>query len=155
MTDDFLDRVRRALAVAWRKPPAGASREALSIPPGRPVAPPDPETPVTPLHPQDVRSAAGEEVPVMISRSLSGVDVAFMITPPSGDGLWTVEGRAWRSGGGEGPIRVVLALGENVAGDETVPSGGRFRFQDLLRSSWSLEFHLGDRTAVLRGPDAG
>jgi len=155
MTDDLFEEYRRAWGVGWKKPPAQASLNAKNHPGGLPVSPVPNDSTVEHLRPGDIRSAAVGDAPAMLSCSFPGVDVTVLVTPPEGDGVWTIEGRAWRNPRGDAPIRVILALGENVADDVTVPPGGRFRFQDLLVRGWSLEFHLGDAIAVLQGPDSG
>ncbi len=153
MTEDLFKRYRRALGLGWKSPPTPASDAARRRPPGEPTAPPDEGSSVAPLSPRDIRTAGVDEAQAMISRSLAGVDITILVTPPSGDGLWTLEGRAWRNPSGDEPIHVVLALGDHVAGEETVAPGERFRFQELLTGAWTLEFHLGDRIAMLQGPE--
>jgi hypothetical protein len=151
---DLLRRYGKALELLWRSPPAEVSRRARMKPSGEPVPPPPESSPVSELLPSDVRSSATAETPgTMISRSLPGLDVTLMMTPPSGDALWVLEGRAWLNPPREGAIRVVLVQKENVLAETSMEHGGQFRFEELLTGEWSLEFHLADgETVVLQGP---
>jgi hypothetical protein len=143
------DRFRKSRDVDWEKPPAEASRRARRRPDGQPLPLPGESVSQGGDVPDDVRSARVEGAGGMISRSLDRVNVTFLLRPPTGDGLWTLQGRAWFEE--KEPVRVALVQGENVLDETVIESGGSFHFQDVLLRQWTLEFHFADgHVAVLR-----
>ena len=100
------------------------------------------------------RLSTGSAPPAaMMTHSLKGADVTLMVSPPEGDGLWTIQGRIWLDPRADVGIRVALCQGENVLTETHIRDGGSFRLQDLLTGEWSLEFHAEDgRVAVVQGP---
>jgi hypothetical protein len=151
---DLLRRYGKALELIWKSPPAEVGRKARMKPSGAPIPPPPESSSISELLPSDVRSSSLAGAPgTVISRSFPGLDVSLVVTPPTGDALWVIEGRGWRSPPGAGPIRVVLAQSENVIAERSIAHGARFRFEELLGDEWRIEFHLGETEVyVLQSP---
>jgi hypothetical protein len=154
-TKDFFERFEQAIRLVWKSPPPEASQQATGKPPEDPLPAPPSESPMRKVRPEDIRSAAtlDETGGAMITRSLPGLDVTVMISPPRGDALWTLQGRLWLNPARDLGVRVALVQHENVLATATVGDGGRFKFQDIIVGEWALEFHLGsNEVVVLRGP---
>lgn len=152
MSDRFLDRLQRIMGLPWESPPEESSRRARQLPEGSPVAPPGEGAVGADLRPEDVRSAVVDAVSTTITRSLPGADVTVVIVPPEGDDLWVLEGRIWSRSQDTPPTRAVLVLGDHVVGQNPLGSDGRFRFEEVLRDAWTLEFHGAGRVITLSGP---
>ncbi|NNF08070.1 MAG: hypothetical protein HKN21_15005 [Candidatus Eisenbacteria bacterium] len=152
MSDNsFLDRLQKALKLSWKEPPKEVDN-AKAKPKEEPIQPPPPGSSAETLTPADIRSGPGGKGG-MVSRSFPGLDVTLMVTPPDGDGLWEVRGRAWRNPKADLDLTVVLVQGENVLDQSVVANGASFSFQDSLSDAWSLEFHLAEgNVVVLDGP---
>lgn len=147
--------LQRAFRIIWKSPPSKLSRGATAKPSEEPVVSPPAGSPVNTVEPDDIRSAAalGETTGAMITRSLPGLDVTLMVSPPKGDELWTVQGRIWLNPKTQTTVQVALVQDTNVLGVRSIADGGRFKFQDILVGEWKLEFHLSDdRVVVLRVP---
>lgn len=152
---DFYDRYKDALGLSWQSPPQRASQQARRRPSGDPLAPVPKSAARKKIRPQDVRAATleGPATGAMTTHSLPGANVTLMITPPEGDGLWTIQGRVWLEPRADLSIRVALCQNENVLAETSIRDGGSFKLQDLITGNWSLEFHVEDgRVVVVQGP---
>jgi hypothetical protein len=152
---DFLDRYKDALGLSWKRPPKRASQLARRRPSGDPLEPAPSSAARRKIRPQDVRATAleGPATGAMTTHSLPGANVTLMITPPEGDGLWTIQGRIWLDPRADVGIRVALCQGENVLAETSIRDGGSFKLEDLITEDWSLEFHVEDgRVVVVQGP---
>lgn len=150
---DFFDGYKDAMGLPWNNPPKRASKQARQRPAGDPLAPPPAGAPKKKIRPKDVRSTAVGAPSAMMTHSLKGADVTLMVSPPEGDGLWTIQGRIWLDPRADVGIRVALTQGENVLTETHIRDGGSFKLQDLITGDWSLEFHTDDeRVVVVQGP---
>ena len=147
---DIFDKFANAPRLEWERPPAEASRRAKRRPEGVPIPAPAEDSPRRVVGPDDVRATRVDEtLEGMISQSLPRVDVTLLLQPPAGDGLWTLQGRAWFEVAKSERVRVALVQSDHVIDETDLRSGDSFRFQDVLLRDWTLEFHFADGEVVV------
>lgn len=153
-TDDIL---RRAKGVAWQQLPEDRLASAESIPGAEAMVAPwsagDADTMVPEDIRADIREGAGDGR--MISRTLAGGNVTLLVTPPDEEGLTNIQGRLFLDEPGAAAVRVVLSQDDHVLTVQELAPDQTFRFEELIRGEWNLEFHLGQQDVlVLRGQSA-
>lgn len=151
MSDSF-DRWAKSRKLTWQRPPEDVSRRTRRLPEGAPLPPPAEGADEGSVAPDGVRSSQlGDAASGMISHTLPRIKVTFLLRPPVGDGVWTLQGRAWFEADAGEQVSVALVQGRNVIGEAMIRPADTFRFQDVLLRDWTLEFHFQDGdTAVVR-----
>lgn len=147
----------RAGAVGgWVEPPDAILEQVLAGAAGEAPAPPAAEdAEELDWELADVRGSglAAADEGVFLARSLPGVQLSVMVTPPRGSGRWEIEGRVWLLEGQDGPVQLLLVQDDHVLARTTPGEGGRFRLEEVAGPGWALELRLPDgRTLLVRDP---
>jgi hypothetical protein len=94
--------------------------------------------------PPDVRGqtlvAAPE--PASLNAVLATAELSVVVTPPTGDPFWSIEGRIWLREHTASTVDVVLSGEDHVIAHHTVSDGEFFRIREILPPGWELEVYL-------------
>jgi len=151
---EIVERARRL--ATWVVPPEDLVQRVLDRPDEPALEAPRASGAVE-WKPLDVRGtggtggAAAAGAARLASQVFDDGEVGIVAVPPSGDGLWQIQGRVWLRRDDAAVIRVVLVDGEHVIASIATTSGRDFEIHEAVGTGWELEIHLPSGDVLVLG----